>query len=58
MSIPDNSAYISRQVAPAGSASEVLLRVEAVCVNHEVTIRQVAENEALRHTLDSVPNAQ
>ena len=51
MSVPDNSAYISRQVAPAGSASEVFLRVEAVCVNHEVTIRQVAENESLRHTL-------
>ena len=36
-----DSTNISSQVAPARSTGDVLCRVETVCINHEVAIRQV-----------------
>ena len=46
-SLPDYGAYVSRQVAPAGGASEILLRVQSIRVDHEVAICQVATKQTL-----------
>lgn len=40
--IPHESTDISSEVASAGRRAEVLLRVEPICVDHEVAVRQIA----------------
>lgn len=42
MSTPQDRTHVSSQVASAGGGAEVLLGVESVRVDHEVTVGQVA----------------
>lgn len=39
---PHDGTDIARQVPPAGSGSEILLGVQPVSVDHEISIGQVA----------------
>lgn len=42
---PHYSTHITGQVSPAGSGGEILLRVQPISVNHEVTVGQVSVRE-------------
>ena len=46
---PHDRTHVSCEVATAGGGGEVLLRVQAVSVNHEVTVRQVSEGKRQNH---------
>ncbi len=44
---PHDRTHISSEVSPAGGGGQVLLRIQPVCVNHEVTISQIAKEEVI-----------
>lgn len=42
---PHDGAHVSGQVPATGGGGEVLLRVEAVCVDHEVAVGQISDGK-------------